>query len=312
MKSFYIIIIVLFYSCTPRQETIIDKKTQPYILILGNAQDAGYPQIACQKECCQRIYKNHTYKRLISSIAIVDPISNESWLFDATPDFTQQTNILSKHLKNDKQLPNGIFLTHGHIGHYTGLMFLGKEALGAQKMPVYTMPRMKLYLTKNGPWSQLVKLDNIDLKPIRKDSTIVLNKRISITPIEVPHRDEFTETVGFIIHNQNKKALFIPDIDKWSKWDQNIKDYIKKVDIAMLDATFFKNGEINRDMNDVPHPFVEESMQLFENLSAKDKQKIHFIHFNHTNPLLIDGSEAQENVLKKGFNIAKQEMVISF
>ena len=312
MKSFYILILIFFYSCSPRQEKIIDEKSQPYILVLGNAQDAGYPQIACQKECCQRVYKNPTYKRLISSIAIIDPISNESWLFDATPDFTQQTNILSKHLKNNKQLPNGIFLTHGHIGHYTGLIFLGKEALGAQKMPVYTMPRMQSYLTKNGPWSQLVQLENIDLKPIRKDSTIVLNKRISVTPIEVPHRDEFTETVGFIIQNQHKKALFIPDIDKWSKWDRNIIDYIKEVDIALLDATFFKNGEINRDMNEVPHPFVEESIQLFESLSVTDKQKIHFIHFNHTNPLLIDGSKEQESVLKKGFNIAKQEKLIPF
>ena len=302
----------VLFSCNEKQDTKQKVQTQPYILILGNAQDAGYPQIACQKECCQRVYKNPTYKRLVSSIAIVDPISNESWIFDATPDFTQQTKILSKHLKNDKQLPNGIFLSHGHIGHYTGLMFLGKEALGAQKMPVYTMPRMESYLTKNGPWSQLIQLDNIDLKPIRKDSTIVLNTRISVTPIEVPHRDEFTETIGFIIHNQQKKALFIPDIDKWSTWDRNIIDYIKEVDIAMLDATFFKNGEINRNMNEVPHPFVEESMQLFESLSAKDKQKIHFIHFNHTNPLLIDGSEAQETVLKKGFNIAKQESEISF
>jgi pyrroloquinoline quinone biosynthesis protein B len=192
------------------------------------------------------------------------------------------------------------------------LMFLGREALGAKSMPVYAMPRMQDYLIKNGPWSQLVQLENIDLKPIRIDSAVVLNKRISVTPIQVPHRDEFTETVGFMIHNNNKKALFIPDIDKWNKWDRSIIDYIKKVDIALLDATFFKNGEINRDMNEIPHPFVEESMQLFENLSTKEKQKIHFIHFNHTNPLLIDGSEAQKKILEKGFNIAKQELLISF
>ena len=313
MNKFYILILVVaFFSCNKKQEKVAVERNEPYVLVLGNAQDAGYPQIACQKDCCQRVYKNSEHKRLVSSIAVVDPISNESWVFDATPDFPEQTKILSKHLKNEKQLPDGIFLTHGHIGHYTGLMFLGREALGAQKMPVYTMPRMESYLTENGPWSQLVELNNIDLQLIRKDSTIVLNERISVTPIEVPHRDEFTETVGFIIHNNKKKALFIPDIDKWSKWDRNIIDYIKEVDIALLDATFFKNGEINRDMNEVPHPFVEESMQLFESISDKDKQKILFIHFNHTNPLLIDESEAQKSVLKKGFKIAKQEMEISF
>ena len=306
------IISIMFFSCIQKQGNTPVEQNEPYILVLGNAQDAGYPQIACEKECCQRVYKNSEHKRMVSSIALVDPISNESWIFDATPDFTAQTKILSKHLKEGKQLPDGIFLTHAHIGHYTGLMFLGREAINADKMPIFSMPRMYEYLTNNGPWSQLVSLNNISLKPIQKDSIIVLNKRISVTPIEVPHRDEFTETVGFIIQNNNKKALFIPDIDKWQKWDRDIVDYIKNVDVALLDATFFINGEIDRDMNEVPHPFVEESMELFKELSDTDKQKVHFIHFNHTNPLLIDGSDAQQTVLKKGYNLAKQEMIISF
>ncbi len=191
-------------------------------------------------------------------------------------------------------------------------MYLGREAMNAKNVSVYTMPKMKTYLTNNGPWSQLVKLNNISLKSLQKDSTIVLNKKISIQPIQVPHRDEFTETVGFIILNQDKKALYIPDIDKWNKWEHNIVDIIKEVDIAILDATFFKSGEINRDMSEVPHPFVEESMQLFEKLSAKDKKKVYFIHFNHTNPLLIDGSDAEKTVLEKGYHIAKQEMVITY
>ena len=313
MKHKYIaIFLVLFFSCQQKKDIATVDQNQPYILVLGNAQDAGYPQIACQKECCQRVYKNPEFKRLVSSIAIVDPISNESWIFDATPDLPEQTKILSKHLKSEKQLPDGIFLTHGHIGHYTGLMFLGREALGAKNMPVYVMPRMEDYLSSNGPWNQLIELNNIDLKPVSKDSTITLNERISVSPILVPHRDEFTETVGYIIRKKHKKVLFIPDIDKWSKWDRNIIEYIKEVDIALLDASFFKNGELKRDMNEIPHPFVEESMLLFESLSAKDKEKIHFIHFNHTNPLLIEGSEAQKIVLKNGFKIANQEMLITF
>jgi pyrroloquinoline quinone biosynthesis protein B len=311
-KLLGITLLLVLFSCNNKEQNRTVEDDQPYIVVLGIAQDAGYPQIACQKVCCQRVYDNPTNKRLVSSIALVDPISNESWVFDATPDFTEQTKILSKHLKEAKQLPQGIFLTHGHIGHYPGLMYLGREALNAEKMPVYAMPRMFSYLTNNGPWSQLVDLNNIELKPIYKDSTIVLNERISVTPILVPHRDEFTETVGYLIKNKTKQALFIPDIDKWSKWDRNIVNYIKEVDIALLDATFFRNGEINRDMNEVPHPFAEESMQLFENLSDKDKRKVYFIHFNHTNPLLIDGSDAQKGVINKGFNIAEQELIISF
>ncbi len=310
----FLILAISLFSCQDKKQgkmSVTTNPNQPYILVLGNAQDAGYPQIACQKECCKRVEVNPELKRYVSSIAVVDPISNESWVFDATPNFTAQTKLLSNHLK-DKPLPDGVFLTHGHIGHYTGLMFLGREALGANKMPVYAMPKMQRYLTENGPWSQLIKLDNIDIKPLQRDSLVVLNKRISVTPIQVPHRDEFTETVGFIINNQQKKALFIPDIDKWKKWDRKINDYISKVDIAFLDATFFKDGEINRNMNEVPHPFVEESMSLFESLSQKDKQKIYFIHFNHTNPLLNEDSEAQKTVIENGFNVAKQGLVVEF
>lgn len=305
-----IAIILCLFSCNGKKRQEKNLST-PYFVVLGVAQDAGYPQIACKKECCLKTYANPNLVKMVSSIGLVDPITNESWIFDATPDFTEQTKLLSKYTMN-KEIPDGVFLTHGHIGHYTGLMFLGREAMSAVKMPVYVMPRMKTYLETNGPWSQLVTNNNIHLKELKEDSVFVLNKRISVTPIQVPHRDEYSETVGYLINNTSKKALFIPDVDKWEKWDRSIVDYIKQVDVAFLDATFFKNGEINRDMNEVPHPFVEESMELFKQLAIKDKKKIYFIHFNHTNPLLEEGSNEEKMVIEKGFNVAKQHSIVSF
>ncbi|MGG8496744.1 MBL fold metallo-hydrolase [Tenacibaculum sp. TC6] len=313
MKSkWYIFILttLFFWGCHSKQE-VVEIPNQPFFVVLGVAQDAGYPQIACTKQCCTATYKNPTLKRMVSCIGLVDPINNESWMFDATPDFTKQAKLLTNYVK-EKEVPDGIFLTHGHIGHYTGIMYLGREAMSAAKVPVYAMPRMREYLTNNGPWSQLVSTKNIALQPIQNDTTLMLNQRIAVTPLQVPHRDEYTETVGYMIHYGKKKALFIPDIDKWQKWERSIVEYIKEVDIAFLDATFFKNGEINRDMSEVPHPFVEESMQLFENLTPEDKKKIYFIHFNHTNPLLEEGSEAQKQVQAKGFRIAKEKSVIPF
>ena len=311
-KAALVVVLVGFLiSCNQQEAKIAATPSNPYIFVLGNAQDAGYPQAGCEKECCQRVHKNPTHGRFVTSIALIDPISNENWIFDTTPDFPKQLKLLSNHLKQSSNIPNGIFLTHAHMGHYTGLIHLGKEAMGTKKIPVYAMPIMKAYLNENGPWSQLIRLDNIRLNALYKDSTLVLNERISVTPIEVPHRDEYSETVGFVIQSNSKKALFIPDIDKWSKWDHNIVDYIKNVDIALLDATFFKDGEIKgRSMGEIPHPFVTESMGLFKNLSEADKKKVHFIHFNHTNTLLIDGSEAQLKVAENGLRIAKQEMVI--
>jgi pyrroloquinoline quinone biosynthesis protein B len=302
---------LLFTSCKDQRVQDKNSPEKPYVFILGIAQDAGYPQANCEKECCERVYTDLSNRRMVSSIAIVDPISNEEWIFDATPDFTAQLKLLSTQVSERNNLPNGIFLTHAHIGHYTGIMYLGHEAMGGNKMPVYVMPKMKSFIEENGPWNQLVEKENVDLKELKKDSTIVLNKRISVTPIQVPHRDEYSETVGYLIDVSKKKVLFIPDIDKWFKWERSVVDYVKQVDIALLDATFFKNGEINRDMNEVPHPFVEESMNLFKGLSEANKNKVHFIHFNHTNPLLIDGSEAHKIVTKNGFHVAKQGTAIS-
>ena len=42
------------------------------------------------------------------------------------------------------------------MGHYSGLMHLGREAANTSKVPVYAMPRMLEFLAKNGPWNQLL------------------------------------------------------------------------------------------------------------------------------------------------------------
>lgn len=277
-----------------------------YITVLGIAQDAGFPQINCEKDCCKSYYKGNEKKKLISCLGLVDIAFNKKWLFDATPDISEQTQILKqKHLDNSKVI-DGIFLTHAHIGHYTGLMQLGKEALGANRIPVYAMPRMKSYLETNGPWSQLVNLKNIELRALKNDSTISLNSTLKVTPIVVPHRDEYSETVGYKIEGNNKSALFIPDIDKWHKWERNIIDEVKKVDYAFLDASFFRDGELKRDMSKIPHPFTTETTTLFENESEATKQKIYFIHFNHTNPALKDQHHLKDSIINLGFRFAKE------
>jgi pyrroloquinoline quinone biosynthesis protein B len=205
-----------------------------------------------------------------------------------------------------KYLPDGIFITHAHIGHYPGLMELGREVMDTRGMPVYVLPKMKSFLENNGPWSQLVKLKNIKIHQLNPDSSLALNANISIETFTVPHRDEFSETAGFRIITQDKKYLFIPDINKWSLWDKSVVEEVKKVDIALLDATFFSADELpNRKISDVPHPLVTETMDLFRNEPDAIKSRIYFIHFNHTNPVLWDGKHRKE-VTGKGFMIADQ------
>lgn len=276
------------------------------LVILGTVQDGGSPHIGCQKTCCEALFENPDPTRKVVSLGVIDHVNQKSFLFEATPDLPEQLKLLQGFTEAENKAPNGIFLTHAHIGHYTGLMYLGREALGGKSVPVFAMPKMRQFLKTNGPWSQLVSLKNIELRPLESGHEIELSDNLKVVPFTVPHRDEFSETVGYKIKGPKKSVLFIPDIDKWSKWKTSIIEEIKKVDLAFLDASFYDATEIsNRDIAEIPHPFVIESTALFKDLPAKEKEKIHFIHFNHTNPLLNSESKATKAVLTKGFSIAQ-------
>ena len=265
----------MFFSC--------EKHEMPnqFITILGNVQDAGYPHIGCEKNCCNKNF-NSSAVNFVTSLGVTDLVDNKSFLFEATPDISKQLKFLNNNYSSST-IVDGVFITHAHIGHYTGLMYFGREALGAHKVPVYVMPKMKQFLESNSPWNQLIDLDNVQLREIFKNKKITISKNLIIVPFTVPHRDEFSETVGYKIIGPNKSALFIPDINKWSLWDKDIVAEVKDVDYAFLDATFFKDGEVNRPMDEIPHPFIVETINLFKNESIQVKNKIHFIHFNHTN-----------------------------
>lgn len=279
------------------------------LIVLGTVQDAGSPHIACKKECCAEHIQNNTKAGLVSCLGLVDLENGEDYIFDASPDFTMQLENLKAKSNSTSKNPSGIFLTHAHIGHYTGLMYLGREALGAKNAKVYAMPKMKSYLENNGPWEQLVKLNNISLQSLSNKTLLKLNERLNVTPIRVPHRDEYSETVGFHIQGPNKSALFIPDIDKWSKWDEDIVEWVSKVDYAFLDGSFYSAEELpHRDISEIPHPLITESMELFRSSDSELKSKVYFIHMNHSNRMLNPESAESKKVLDLGFNIAREGM----
>ena len=298
--------LILFLSCSAKTEPESPAQPDLFIEVLGIAQDAGFPQAGCTKANCQLFWNGQTEARHVVSLGLVDATTKQSWMFEATPDFKHQFHHLNEIAAGYNF--SGIFLTHAHIGHYTGLMQLGHEAMGASDIPVYAMPRMKTYLETHGPWSQLVDFNNIALQPLAADSSIQISESLKVTPFLVPHRDEYSETVGYRIESANKKVLFIPDINKWDVWERSIVDEIAKVDVALIDATFFDSNELpGRDMSQIPHPFVEESIALFGNLPDSEKAKITFIHFNHTNPLILNSMERAQ-IENMGYNVAFEGM----
>jgi len=311
MKLFKVML--LFLLCISCKESQEDKRilkepiAKTSLVVLGTVQDGGSPHIACKKDCCKELFLNPDKDRKVVSLGLVDAEHHKTFLFEATPNITEQVKMLKGRASIDgKEIPDGVFLTHAHIGHYGGLMYFGKEAANTVNVPVYVMPKMKAYLEQNGPWGQLAANHNISLRLLEHKKEVSLTPNISVVPFTVPHRDEYSETVGFTIIGANKKVLFIPDIDKWERWETNVIQAISEVDYAFLDATFYNKEEIkNRDMSEIPHPFVVESMERFIGLPESEKSKIHFIHFNHTNPLLNPESKQAQEVFSTGFNIAK-------
>lgn len=294
---------------TSAQSILATNNAQQFVTVLGVAQDGGYPQAGCTEEYCMRHWRGEENKRHVVSLGLTDHQSKQNWLFEATPDFTYQL----QKLQETSGLTNlsGIFLTHAHIGHYAGLLNLGREAQGSSGVVVYVLPKMKQFLEHNAPWSQLVALGNIELVLIEPNKPIQLSPAIQVTPMLVPHRDEFSETVGFIIQSSERSVLFIPDIDKWPLWDRDILAEVDRADFALIDATFYGAEELpHRDMSEVPHPFVSETVELFRTSSTLMRNKIMFIHMNHTNPILFNSPEKNE-LIKLGFNVAEEGEIIS-
>ena len=275
-----------------------------YIYILGNTQDAGMPHIGCKHKFCLDNFTKYE-EFYVTSIAVVNSDLNKYILFEATPDITYQLNNLKNNIFQEFLLPEALYISHAHIGHYSGLMYFGREALGTKNLLVKVLPKMSIFLRKNGPWSQLVELNNIQIKNTKFDESNLELSNIQVTPIKVPHRDEYSETAGYIIKGKNKKALFIPDIDKWEKWDKKLIDLVMSFDYLLLDATFYDMEEINRDISEIPHPLVSETINLLNTLSKEYKSKVYFIHMNHTNPMLDPDSDLSKSVIEKGFNIAR-------
>ena len=309
IKYFFIILLSVYsLGCNDFSQEKENKSSEILLKVLGTIQDGGIPHMGCSKECCSNYFLSKKSRIGVSSLGVSNLKHNTNYIIDATPNINFQLIDLIGNADPSKKL-NGIFLTHAHMGHYAGLLNFGRESLNSKNIPLYLMPKFYNFILNNGPWNQLVELNNIKLNKIYNREKVILHNNLSFTPIQVPHRDEYSETVGYVIEGTNKKVLYIPDIDKWAKWEVSIVEMIKSVDYAFLDGTFFDEKEINnRDISEIPHPFIIESLKLFKELDESEKSKVYFIHLNHTNPVLNSESSEYKKVISAGFNIAKTGM----
>lgn len=281
------------------------------VKILGTAQDGSFPQVNCQCRNCSLIEKNPELKRLAASLAVIMPKKQEWHLIDATPDMREQLRIVNESYL---RLMNSICLTHAHIGHYTGLMFLGKEVLSTAGLPVYAGKEMGEMLACNVPWKQLIDLNNIDIRFFYSNKSFILNEQVKITPFEVPHRNEFSETFGLMITGNEKQLLYIPDIDGWEISNFDIREMVAQADYCLLDGTFFSKDELSargRDYKQVPHPLMTDTIEMLKDVIRDSGTKVYFTHLNHTNPAVDPHSKVFTLIQNYGFFVAEEGMAFS-
>ena len=268
-------------------------------IVLGIAQDGGVPHLGCGQELCVRARRDPSARRLVASLGLVDHRTGRRFVIDATPDFPAQVDRLGG-------LPDAILLTHAHIGHYLGLAQLGREVLGARRLPVYCTASMARFLRENGPWKRLVALENIEIREVQPGREFELTPGLRATAIRVPHRDEDSDTVAYLVAGPRRQLLWLPDIDRWEKWDRSIADLVSERRLlAFVDGTFFSPDEIpGRSIRDIPHPLVPETVARF-GTAPPPPAKVFFVHLNHTNRLLWDAA-AKRELERKGFGIARE------
>ena len=278
---------------------------QRELVVLGAGQDAGAPQIGNAKDDGPRL--------LPSSLALIDRASGKRYLFDASPAITEQLALLDFIEPPAQGLGvDGVFLTHAHIGHYLGLAWLGREAAGAKGVPIYVLPRMAQFLKTNGPWSQLVELGNIELRTLGDQALSMIDPGgLRVLPYAVPHRDEYSETAGFMVFAGKTAFHYVPDIDSWEQFTRGDRsalfDLVETGRYLFIDATFWDDNELaGRDMSEIPHPRVKATMDLLQHLPADQRAKVRFIHYNHTNPIRDPVSAEAREVEARGFGIARR------
>jgi pyrroloquinoline quinone biosynthesis protein B len=306
--------LILAAGCqAPRPDT----PAEPYVLVLGTAQDGGLPQLGCREPRCAAARADPSRRRLVTSLLLADPRSGSRWLFDASPDIREELELARPHPPTRVEhgarppLVDGVFLTHAHIGHYLGLAELGREVYGARDVPVWASPRMRDFLAHNGPWSLLVETHAIELRDMPLAGEVELAPGIHVSALVVPHRDEFSDTLAFVIRGPHRSLLYLPDIDKWERWDLRLEDVLERVDVALVDGTFFADGELpGRSMAEVPHPFVVETLERLSDAPAALRCKVVFTHLNHTNPACDAGSSAQARIESAGMRVAREGEIV--
>jgi pyrroloquinoline quinone biosynthesis protein B len=292
----------------PRETGGVAALANPALYVLGRAQDGGLPHLGCERESCCAAARRSGRRETPACLGLHDGRHGKLYLFEATPAIEQQVALLHElgSIEGRGRAPvDGLFVTHAHLGHYLGLAWLGREVAASQRTPLFVTPRFAQWLRDNGPWSQLVDLEQVELRATEPGGAVELTADLVVESLAVPHRDEFSDTVAFRIRGPRRTVLFCPDVDAWTRHAGLLDRLLEGVDVAYLDATFYDGRELpDRIRAEIPHPPMLDTMDRLAARAAAKPGTIRFLHFNHTNPAWNDPGVA-DSVRARGFGIAE-------
>jgi len=283
--------------------------------VIGSAQDGGLPHAACTCERCEAARDDPSRRRSVASLALIVGAEGEEKVFlvDATPDVRAQLDTLADvrdapEGRVDRAPVDGVLLTHAHIGHYTGLMFLGFEAVHTQGLPVWCTPKMAAFLRDNEPWAQLVRIGNIEIREIEPGTPFDVGG-VEVEALKVPHRDELSDTVGYIFRGDARTVLYVPDTEPWRTWEVGLIDVIERegVDVLLVDGSFYSPDELpGRPVASIGHPLMTDTMDVLQPLVDAGTLEVLFTHLNHSNPALVPTSDARAEISRRGFGVVDE------
>ncbi len=293
---------------TAHRDAVRDGSSRFEVLVLGVAQDGGLPHVGCNKPCCQRA-RREGWALLPACLAIHDRQDHKLLLVEATPGIGTQLSFLHRLTGQERgrRPVDAVMITHAHIGHYTGLMQFGKEVAATDGLPVHVSPRMATFLRSNGPWSQLVRQKQIDIREFTPGGErFTPLPGITVEAVPVPHRDEYSDTMAFRIFGPKRSVLFVPDVDSWDKQPGLLEKLLQGIDVAYIDGTFYDTKELPERIRAlIMHPPIVDSMTLLEARAKERPGSIRFIHLNHTNPAITD-QKIRQGMRARGFRVAHQ------
>ena len=276
------------------------------LFVLGIAQDGGLPHFGCEKPCC--VAARASGRALFPAcLGVVDRRSDKLLLIEATPRVEEQVALLHRLAGvsgRNRRPVDAVVVTHAHIGHYLGLAFFGREVASTRELPVWCSPRFADFLSQHGPWRQLVELGQIKPREFEVGGTSSPWPGLAVTAIAVPHRDEFSDTMAYVVRGPERAVLFVPDVDAWEREPRLLERLLAGVDRAYLDGTFYDGSELpERNLAEIRHPLMQRTMDLLADVARERPGAIRFIHLNHTNPALHD-PELRRQIEARGFAIA--------